>query len=210
MKKIEHVANEGFISISRKAMNMQFKSGKHKTSSLEMKGAWLMLLAYVNHSPAKLTIHDKLVNCRRGQSIMRIAKWSELFGWKRDRTRRFFDFMEKEGLITTSTYKYHFCLQVNDYDRWVLTAPQKAAPLTPEEVQRIEAHFDEFWHQYARLTGMPKTDRTPSLQIWKTMTDEHRQEAIDNIQPYVDSRGLIMHMYSKTAKMYLKEQCYLL
>ena len=64
--------------------------------------------------------------------------------------------------------------------------------------------FDEFWENYHRITGLPKTDKEAAKTKWKRLSNKERNKADENIQAYYDS--LNDKKYCRKARTYLENK----
>ena len=64
--------------------------------------------------------------------------------------------------------------------------------------------FDEFWENYHRITGLPKTDKEAAKTKWKRLSNKERNKADENIQAYYDS--LNNKKYCRKARTYLENK----
>lgn len=64
------------------------------------KDAWIDLLLLVNHKDKKVIFDGKVITVKAGQRITSLRKLSQRWQWSKDRTKRFLDLLEKEGMIT--------------------------------------------------------------------------------------------------------------
>ena len=64
--------------------------------------------------------------------------------------------------------------------------------------------FIDFWEKYHKVTGMPKTDKTPAEKYWKRLTKKQKQRAYDMIEPYYNSLKDVR--YCKKARTYLGDR----
>ena len=69
--------------------------------------AWVIMLFTVNYEPKKILINGLLIDCDRGQSLLSLESWVDLFGvskkngsWTFQKVRTFFDLLEQDGMIT--------------------------------------------------------------------------------------------------------------
>ena len=60
--------------------------------------------------------------------------------------------------------------------------------------------FDEFWENYHRITGLPKTDKEAAKTKWKRLSNKERNKADENIQAYYDN--LNDKKYCRKARTY--------
>jgi hypothetical protein len=68
--------------------------------------AWFIMLMTVNYEDKKTLINGQIVECKRGQSILSIESWVNLFGvstkkgkWTYQKVRTFFDILQKDEMI---------------------------------------------------------------------------------------------------------------
>lgn len=70
-----------------------------------------------------------------------------------------------------------------------------------------EIDFDVFWHKYHKVTKLKKTDLQAALKHWSKLTNNEKELALNNIQPYFNS----LPTYStgkpvKKARTYLSDK----
>lgn len=82
---------------------------------------------------------------------MSMVHWAELFGWKRSRTRYFFNKMYDEGIIERLSNPYITHIRIPDYD---LLVGQKRRESVRAEADGIT--FDAFWENIMILPGSLK------------------------------------------------------
>ena len=82
--------------------------------------AWIAILITVNHEDNKVLIHGELFNCGRGESLLSLANWAKTFGkgWTIQRTRTFFNLLEKDKMINTEGCRKTTRLKVCNYDSY--------------------------------------------------------------------------------------------
>lgn len=82
--------------------------------------AWIAILITVNHEDNKVLIHGELFNCGRGESLLSLANWAKTFGkgWTIQRTRTFFNLLEKDKMINTEGCRKTTLLNVCNYDSY--------------------------------------------------------------------------------------------
>lgn len=78
-----------------------------------------------------------------------------------------------------------------------------------EEIEEevIENVFNIFWDSFHSITNQPKTDLKPSKGYWDKLSNEDKQKAIDNIQPYYDNiKDYGKGKMPKKARTYLSDK----
>ena len=68
----------------------------------EMLRAWIDLLMMMNHKDQKVPFDGKLVTVKRGSKITSLRKLAMRWGWSKDKTGRFLDMLESDGMIRQS------------------------------------------------------------------------------------------------------------
>ena len=61
---------------------------------------WLDMLITVNFKDSKILLGNKLIDCKRGQSIMSLKSWATRWNVDKNKVRNFFVLLEKDGMIT--------------------------------------------------------------------------------------------------------------
>lgn len=92
---------EGWIKLHRKIIEHWIFSNPHYFR------AWVIMLFTVNYEPKKVLISGHLIDCDRGQSVLSLESWVDLFGvskkngsWTFQKVRTFFDLLEQDEMIT--------------------------------------------------------------------------------------------------------------
>ena len=82
--------------------------------------AWLTIIITVNHENKKVLIQKELIDCERGQSILSLKSWAEIFGkeWSIQRVRTFFDLLKCDSMITIEGLHKTTRLTVCNYDSY--------------------------------------------------------------------------------------------
>ena len=82
--------------------------------------AWIAILITVNHEDNKVLIHGELFNCGRGESLLSLANWAKTFGkgWTIQRTRTFFNLLEKDKMVNTEGCRKTTRLKVCNYESY--------------------------------------------------------------------------------------------
>ena len=82
--------------------------------------AWILILCEVNHKEIKVNLGNKLINCKRGDSLNSLDTWAKLFGkgWNKSKVRRFFKLLESDNMIVTKNEQKTTRLTVCKYDSY--------------------------------------------------------------------------------------------
>ena len=88
---------QGYITIPRALLNRQATDGAAGETE-----AFLQILAHTNYSDVPYDINGTIILCKRGDSLISYHHWSNIFGWTRPKTTRFFQRLAKGGIIDCS------------------------------------------------------------------------------------------------------------
>jgi hypothetical protein len=192
----------GYILIPKKLL---FESLKQKENEFSYLEAFLMVLTKVNFKDATATIYNQEIICHRGESLISIYKWAELFHWKRHKTRRFFARMEKNNLIQIVQLDNGLnIIRVVNYDLWT----SKCKEVNNEKPKtKTDESFDEFWNTYHEVTQTPKREVGPARREWSKLTLRERRLALEQINYYYHS--LENTKYIKRGFRYLSDKSFL-
>ncbi len=168
----------GYILLPKKMLEELFGRKGREMSELE---ATLKLLVTVNYKDAVVVQPDgSAVTCRRGESVRSWQSWSELFGWDRCKTRRFFARLQRRGMVELLPQVYTLHLRVKDYDLWTGCRSGALKKMAENE----DRDFTEFWNCYHDTTQMNKTSPGRARKEWARLTVDERRRATENIDVY--------------------------
>lgn len=105
----------GWISVYRSIRNHWIFPKGRSLSDFE---AWILILLEVNHSEVKVRIGNRLLICRRGESLNSLDTWSRLFHWNKSKVRRYFKLLESDTMIKTNNVYKTTHLTVLNYDSY--------------------------------------------------------------------------------------------
>jgi len=167
--------------------------------------AFLIVLTKVNYMDANICIRGRHLICKRGESYLSFTSWAELFKWKRGKTRRFFEKMEKDNMIRVikTSLTNISCIQVVDYDLWT-------NKLTDEWTKRKSKNddlFNQFWNEFHEVTQTPKREIGAARRAWNKLSAKEKKLAIENVYSYY--MGLNDIRFTKRAHSYLRDQSFL-
>ena len=107
----------GWIKLHRDIQNHWIYKDKRKFSRFE---AWTDILLTVNYAPAKTIIKGKLIEVKRGQSILSLDSWASHWSWDKSSVRRFLELLKKDGMIQLENETVTTRLTVCNYDSYQL------------------------------------------------------------------------------------------
>lgn len=103
---------------------MNMKTGEKAADAFE---AFVFVLTHVNYSTVTCNVRGHLFDCVRGESVLSLARWMEILGWPRNRTRYFFNKMFDAGIVERVANPYVMHIRIPDYDFLTGNARPKAA-----------------------------------------------------------------------------------
>lgn len=77
---------------------------------------WIDILLTVNHEDKKVNIGMRLIECKRGQTVMSLRNWADRWKVSRDSTRNFLELLKKDGMITTENLTNTTRITVCNYE----------------------------------------------------------------------------------------------
>lgn len=206
--------SEGWISLHRKITEHWIWSDPIKLKW------WLDLLLSVNHIGKKINIGNELIECKRGQSVMSLQNWAKRWLTSKSTVKRFFSLLENDQMITIESLPKTTRITICEYDSYQDirndNETQAKRKRNNDETQvnpnnndnndnnEIIISFDNFFHEYHRITKLKKSDKEAALKKWKQLSKTEQKKAFDNIQNYYDS--LSDKKYCKKARTYLNDK----
>lgn len=167
----------GWIKLHRDIQNHWIYKDKRKFSRFE---AWTDILLTVNYAPAKTIIKGKLIEVKRGQSILSLDSWASHWSWDKSSVRRFLELLKKDGMIQLENETVTTRLTVCNYDSYQLE----------ENAKRT---------QTKRTRNADDTQTTP-------IEEEERKEEKENIYRSFQHLSLSVSNFEKLEVKYTKEQ----
>lgn len=118
------------------------------------------MLTHVNYSTVTCNVRGHLFDCVRGESVLSLARWMEILGWPRNRTRYFFNKMFDAGIVERVANPYVMHIRIPDYDFLTGNARPKAAPRKKKAapVAGVGEDFCIFWEKFHDITEHPKVN----------------------------------------------------
>lgn len=104
---------DGWIKLHRKSYENYLYTENRPHTKRE---AWEDILVHVNYEDSVCMIGNDLVECKRGQSLMSLESWGNLFHWEKWKVKMFFDTLSKATQITTENLRKTTRLTVLNYD----------------------------------------------------------------------------------------------
>ena len=178
-RSIEDLLKKGYILFPKVLFEEQMEITKQATGSFD---AFILVLTHVNYSTTQCRINNYVFECRRGESVLSINHWADIFGWQRSRTRYFFRKMFEEGIIEQLSNPYTTHIRIPNYDELV--------GRNTHEITRCEEDgitFEAFWEKFHDITQKPKVNVGRARREWKKLSAHERNLAITHIDEYYEN-----------------------
>ncbi|MFA6812834.1 MAG: hypothetical protein WCR45_07065 [Bacteroidaceae bacterium] len=193
----------GFIKIPKKKL---FDLKNRVLNSPDQIGMFLFLLMNTNYSKRKYIKYGKEVVCERGECVYTIPEIGKLLGTSTPSARRFIDRLLEYNIIRARDIGYHArIISIVDYDTWV------GAIVNSKEKEALDKELhqslDLFYKKYKTMTGEDNMKPAEGWKVWKSMTAEERELAVNNIRNYYENRRKTEFAYHPVN--YLKSKVYL-
>ena len=105
----------GWIKLHRSIQEHWLYTEKRKFSKFE---AWNDILLTVNFTEGKTIIKGKLIQIKRGESILSLDSWAKRWGWDKSAVRRFLNTLQKDNMIELKNKTITTRLIVCKYDTY--------------------------------------------------------------------------------------------
>ena len=195
----EDLLKKGYILFPKVLFEEQMKTTKGATGDFD---AFILVLTHVNYSTTTCRMTDCTFECHRGESVLSIAHWAEIFGWQRSRTRYFFNKMFDNGIIEKLPNPHTTHIRVPGYDQLVGRDKREAACNEAGGVT-----FGAFWKKYHEVTQRQRINIGRARREWKKLSAHERNTALAKIDEYYDNLKDIK--YCKQAASYLADKAFL-
>lgn len=198
-KPIEEILRKGYILFPKVLFEEQIKVTKGATGTFD---AFILVLTHVNYSTTECCINHYTFECHRGESVMSINHWAQIFGWQRQRTRYFFNKMFEEGIIEKLANPYTTHIRIPNYDQLV---GRKKPDVAHVKAARIT--FEAFWEQYHDITQTQKRNIGHARREWNKLSAHERNLAFNHIDEYYEN--LVKAKFCKQPGSYLADKAFL-
>lgn len=195
----EDLLKKGYILFPKVLFEEQMKVTKGATGDFD---AFILVLTHVNYSTTTCRMNDYTFECHRGESVLSIAHWAEIFGWQRSRTRYFFNKMFDNGIIEKLANPHTTHIRVPGYDQLVGREKREAACNETEGIT-----FGAFWKKYHEVTQKQRINIGRARREWKKLSAHERNTALAKIDEYYDN--LANTKFCMQAATYLADKAFL-
>lgn len=179
---------------------MKMKASKQAAGFFE---AFVLVVTHTNYSTVSCCVRGHIFKCVRGESVLSVKHWMQIFGWNRNRTRYFFNKMFDCGIIERVLNPYVLHIRIPDYDLLTGHARPHAAARSTDVPGR---DFDAFWQKYHDTTEHARINIGRARREWKKLSSQERELAIARIDEYYDHLPNLK--YCKQAASYLADKSF--
>lgn len=78
--------------------------------------AWIDLLMLANHKDRKIPYKGEIITCKSGDVNRSILELSKRWGWSRDKTRKFLNLLESDGMVTVKATRHRTTITIENYE----------------------------------------------------------------------------------------------
>ena len=197
---------KGYILVPKMMLERMFGSEKRELSECEAMLRLLVMVNYKDEYVARTGCEPLL--CRRGESVRSWNSWSELFGWHRSRTRRFFQRLQRQKFLELTVEVGSIHLRVVDYELWAGCRSDAMRQMA----ENADREFLDFWDQYHDLTGKSKVNPGKARKEWGKLSANERRLAVEHIEDYYvhlsDTKFCLQAVNYLMNKAFLNEYAY--
>ena len=148
--------------------------------------AWLTILLTVNFEPKKIVMQHDLTYCGRGQSILSLNSWAELFGkkWTIQRVRTFFKLLQNDNMIVSEGLKYSTRITVCKYDVYQnIQQTENILITSTKEREEIKNNISVSFETFRR--SFPGTKRGLKIEL-ANFLKKNKPEIVNQLLPALE------------------------
>lgn len=147
---------------------------------------WIDILLAVNHEDQKVNIGMRLIECKRGQTVMSLRNWADRWKVSKDTTRNFFELLKKDKMIITENLINTTRLTVCNYDVYQgdLRTSQTSTEREPNASQTQADPNNNDNNDNKVLESNPKIENDVEKKI-----NKKEIEFKESIKPFISKYG---------------------
>lgn len=193
---------DGYVLIPRVLINGMRKLNRENRECDDL-SAFIILMSKVNFADNHFEFRGERLLCQMGESLLAMRQWANLFHWSAGRTRRFFERMQRKGLIeVTATGKGLNRIRVVEYR---LIAGSNSDRRIRRRMKRDEG-CEEFIELYHQIAAKPKQELPAIRREWGYLSKADRLLAVEGIADFCNGKN---PRFIKSAANYLRDRSFL-
>ena len=178
----------GYVMVSRALLLDIY--GKRGAADGEEE-AFLRVLTHVNYRDTTVLHGGVQVACGRGESVISFLGWSDILGWTRAHTRRFFEHCFAKGSIEKVVGDLPCHIRVPGYDAWTGSPGGKKQP----GERLVDEALQVFIARYSEVTHLPIENKGQISKAWKRLSTRERGLATERIEDYYYNLDNVQYCY---------------
>ena len=208
MKEITNTTDIGWVKLHRSIQDHWIWK-----DPLKLKW-WIDIIMVVNHADSKVNLGLKIIECKRGQSVMSLSGWAKRWGVSKSMVRNFFNLLENDGMIIQENVTKSTRITVCNYDSYQDVAHARKTHEDPNKNDKnnIDSYsnnlyrsnevysFDDFWNDYDKKVG----DKTKLKVKWSKISNADKLKIKAHIPEYKKAQP--DKSYRKNPETYLNNK----
>jgi DNA-binding transcriptional regulator YhcF (GntR family) len=186
---------------------------------------WVDILLTVNYSDTKVPIGFKVLDCKRGETLMSLTTWAKRWGVSKSVVNNFFNMLEMDNMIETVNETVTTRLRVCNYDSYQQTENAKDTQtkrkrnanetqhdtikekkeettiIKQEKEKETCFSFDEFWLMYKK-----SSDKEKCKEKYSKLSEEERLSIKLKLPIYL--KTITVKKYQKNPLTYINGRCW--
>jgi DNA-binding transcriptional regulator YhcF (GntR family) len=198
VNNIEENSPFGYIMLFRSLQNHWIW---HDATKLKW---WIDILLLVNWQDKKLNEKYKLVDCKRGQTIMSLENMAKRWGVDKSTVRRFLKMLQDDAMIETENLQFTTRITVCNYDSYN----------NPRHTKQLQSNRDATTTQPRRNTNNKDNNTNNTINIYSGFSVEEI-EAYEKFKNWIEQTApnvlkmkeeFTISDYHKSIKRFSKQQ----
>lgn len=113
-KAVFDVSDNGWIKIDRAITSHWMWEEK----PFDKARAWIDLILLANHKNEKIPYKGEVITCKRGDVCRSILFLSDRWGWSRNKTKRFLNSLESDGMVFVNATTNRTTITIVNYGKY--------------------------------------------------------------------------------------------
>lgn len=167
--------SKGWVSIWRNIQDHELWKDKPFAEGQ----AWIDLIMMANHEDGECRFRNETIHVKRGSFVCSELKLMKQWGWSKEKLRRFFRYLEQEGMISKkAVQRRHTVVSILNYDLF-----QRADQFSDQEQTKNETNYQ------TNEKPMPTRDNGDRETNTETILSQKRDQKSD-INNKLSNKGI--------------------